>query len=89
MSVRCQSDWFSSDASADDCSTTKFEHWFTWVAVHRLPGLAARLAERERIVAQSTDRDERLSASAEIALLLATGRSPCPPGKRLEVGVQP
>ena len=72
MSVRCQSDWFSSDASADDCS--KFEHWFTWVAVHRLPGLAARLAECERIVAQSTDRDERRSASAEIALLLATAQ---------------
>ena len=47
------------------------EHWFTWVAVQRLPALAARITECERTVAQSTDRDERRSASAEIASLLA------------------
>ncbi len=48
------------------------EHWFTWVAVHRLPTLAARLTECERIVATSDDRAERRAAAAEISRILAT-----------------
>jgi len=48
------------------------EHWFVWVAVHRIPVVAARLAECEQIVAISHDRTERRAASAEISRILAT-----------------
>ncbi|KPI01327.1 hypothetical protein OK074_0580 [Actinobacteria bacterium OK074] len=50
------------------------EHWFTWVAVHRLPDVAARLDTCERIVAESSDRAERRAASAEIGRILATAQ---------------
>jgi hypothetical protein len=50
------------------------EHWFTWVAVHRRPDVAARLAEYERIVAASDDRGERRAAAAEISRILATAQ---------------
>ncbi|MGC9542536.1 DUF6247 family protein [Streptomyces sp. UG1] len=48
------------------------EHWWTWVAVQRTPGAAARVAECERIVADSPDRSERRAASAEISRIIAT-----------------
>lgn len=48
------------------------EHWFMWVVIHRLPTLATRLAECERIVATSDDRAERRAAAAEINRILAT-----------------
>jgi hypothetical protein len=50
------------------------EQWFTWVAVHRLPVVAARLAECERIVATSDDRAERRAAAAEISRILAAAQ---------------
>jgi hypothetical protein len=43
-----------------------------WVVIHRLPTLATRLAECERIVATSGDRAERRAAAAEINRILAT-----------------
>ena len=47
------------------------EHWFVWVAVHRLPAVAARLARCEQIVAASDDRAERRAAATEISRILA------------------
>ena len=54
------------------------EHWFVWVAVHRLPAVAARLTECERIVAASDDRADRRAAAAEISRILADAQESAP-----------
>ncbi|MFB7516339.1 DUF6247 family protein [Streptomyces sp. NPDC056144] len=47
------------------------DHWWSWVAVQRIPDLAARFRECEQIVASSEDKTTRRAASAELARILA------------------
>jgi hypothetical protein len=73
--ARFEADWTAATARArDEYSPLParyfVEHWFTWVAVERWPGLAARLRACERIVAESPDRAERRAAAAEISQIL-------------------
>lgn len=73
--ARFEADWNAATARARDeyslLPTRYFvEHWWTWVAVERWPGLAARLRECERLVAESENRSERREAASEIGQIL-------------------
>jgi hypothetical protein len=73
--ARFESDWTAATARARDEYSLMparyfVEHWWNWVAVARWPGLAARLRECERIVAESPDRMARRTAAAEISEIL-------------------
>jgi hypothetical protein len=73
--ARFEADWAAATARArDEYSMLParyfVEHWWSWVAVERWPGLAARLHACERVVAESEDHAERRAAAAEISDIL-------------------
>jgi hypothetical protein len=78
--AKFEADWTAATARArDEYSLLPpryfVEHWWSWVAVHRWPQLAARLRECERIVAESPDREQRRAAAAEIGEILRRAQS--------------
>jgi hypothetical protein len=73
--ARFESDWTAATArTRDEYSLLParyfVEHWWSWVAVERWPGRAARFHECERLVAESQDPAERRAAAAEIGQIL-------------------
>ena len=78
--AKFESDWTAATARARDEYSLMparyfVEHWWAWVAVERWPVLAARLRDCERIVAESTDRNARRAAAAEISEILRRAES--------------